>query len=353
MNPGVIRTLVAKDFALFFRNRFYAYITVLGLVFYLVIYFVLPSSVEEDLELALHAPVIPPVFEMLLAEEAGLTVTELDSEEALKEAVTNGDYYIGIDLPADIMEQFAAGEKPQITLYFSAGAPGEIYSAVETMIRELSYMQTGQPLALELSTEVLGQDMLGDQVPLRDRMRVLLALTIIMFEMMGLASLITEEVEQGTIRALLVTPMSTRDLFAAKLIMGVGLSFIQGILFMAIVGGFSHQALIVALAILLGSALFTGSGFLIASLSRDMLSSMGWGILMLVIFIIPSFGIIFPGVTSNWVQAIPSYYLADTVHQASNFGAGWGHNWSNLLILLTWDVAIISAGILALKRRFQ
>jgi ABC-type multidrug transport system permease subunit len=221
------------------------------------------------------------------------------------------------------------------------------------MIRELSYMQTGQPLALEMSTEVLGQDMLGDQVPLRDRMRVLLALTIIMFEMMGLASLITEEVEQGTIRALLVTPMSTRDLFAAKLIMGVGLSFIQGLLFMTIVGGFSHQALIVALAILLGSALFTGSGFLIASLSRDMLSSMGWGILMLIVFLIPSFGIIFPGVTSNWVQAIPSYYLADTVHQASNFDAGWSQNWSNLLILLAWDVVIIGAGILALKRRFQ
>jgi len=221
------------------------------------------------------------------------------------------------------------------------------------MVRELAYLQTGQTLAIDISSEVLGPDMLGEQIPIRDRMRILLVIMLVMFEMMGLASLISEEVEQGTIRALLITPMSARELFTAKLVMGASLAFIQGILFMAIVGGLNHQPLITIIALLLGSALFTGTGFLIASLARDMLSSMGWGITALLIYAIPSFGIMFPGIITDWAKAIPSYYLADAMHQASNFNAGWGDNWANILILLGFNIVIIWGGIMALRRRFQ
>jgi len=352
MNLGVIKALVAKDFALFFRNRFYAYITIIGLVFYLIIYFVMPSSVNENLEIGVYAPVLPPVFE-LIQEEEGLDIVLFESDESLKEAVTDGTYQAGVTLPADIMEKFASGEKPHIILYFSTDILDEVKGAVETMARELAYLQTGQALAIDISVEVLGQDMLGEQIPIRDRMRILLVIMLIMFEMMGLASLISEEVEHGTIRALLVTPMSVRDLFIAKLIMGASLAFTQGILFMAIVNGLSHQPLITIIALLLGSTLFTGTGFLIASLSRDMMSSMGWGIIVLLIYSIPSFGIMFPGIITDWAKAIPSYYLADTIHQASNFNVGWGNNWANLLILLGFNIIIIWGGIMALKRRFQ
>jgi len=352
MNLGVIKALVAKDFSLFFRNRFYAYITVIGIVFYLIIYFVMPSSVDENLEIGLYAPVMPPVFE-LIQEEEGLDIVLFESEESLKEAVTDGVYQAGIALPADIMEKFASGEKPRIMLYFSTDTLDEVEDAVETMVRELAYLQTSQALAIDISAEVLGRDMLGEQIPIRDRMRILLVIMLIMFEMMGLASLISEEVEQGTIRALLVTPMSARELFTAKLIMGVSLTFTQGVLFMAIVGGLNNQLLITIIALLLGSALFTGTGFLIASLARDMLSSMGWGITALLIYSIPSFGIMFPGIITDWAKAIPSYYLADTIHQASNFNAGWGDTWTNILILLGFNIVIIWGGIMALRRRFQ
>ena len=352
MSLGIIKALVAKDFSLFFRNRFYAIVTVIGIVFYILIYFLMPASVDEELKIGLYAPVVPPVFELVQAEE-GLEFEIFDSDEALKEAVADGEHEVGVVLPADIMDKFASGQKPHVVLYFSADTPDEIKDTVEVMIRELSYLQTGQPLAIEVSAEILGPDMLGEQIPTRDRMRLLLAVMLIMFEMMGLASLISEEVEHGTIRALLINPMSVRDLFAAKLIMGVTLTFIQGVLFMAIVGGLNTQPLIILTALFLGSIMFTGSGFLIASLSKDMMSSMGWGVVLLLIYSVPAFGVMFPGSITGWAKAIPSYYLADTIHQASNFNAGWADNWSNLLILLGFNLVIVWGGIMALRRKFQ
>jgi ABC-2 type transport system permease protein len=352
MNFGVIKALVAKDFALFFRNRFYSLITVLGIITYLIIYFVMPSSVDEELEIGLYAPVLPPVFEVIQQGE-GIEFELYDSDEALKEAITDGAHIAGVTLPADIMEKFASGLKPVVTLYFPAYAPDEIKDTIETMIRELAYLQTGQTLAIEVSAEILGPDLLGEQIPIRDRMRLMLAIVLIMFEMMGLASLISEEVEHDTIRALLVTPMSVRDFFTAKLIMGTSLAFVQGALFMAIVGGLNSQPFIVLTALLLGSILFTGSGFLIASLAKDMLTSMGWGITIFLIYSIPAFGVIFPGTVTDWVRAIPTYYLTNTIHQASNFNAGWSGIWTDLLILLAFIIVIVWGGIMALRRKFR
>lgn len=351
MNSHILRALLAKDFALFFRNRFYALITILGIVAYTVIYFVLPGSVNEELEIGLYAPVVPPVFELI--QEEGLKFEVFETEEALIEAVTEGEYAAGVALPADIMDKFALGLKPRITLYFAADAPEEITDAVRVMIRELAYLQTGQPLAIEVSAEILGRDMLGAQIPPRDRMLPLFAVLIIMTETLGLASLISEEVEHRTAQALLVTPVRVQDLFLAKGLLGVSLAFGQAVLFMTIVGGMSSQPLIILATLLLGAVLVTGAGFLVASLAKDMMSVMAWGMVVVIVFMVPAFGIMFPGATSGWVRAIPSYYLADTVHQAANFGAGWGDIWQSLLILAGFNLVIVWGGIMALKRKFR
>jgi hypothetical protein len=351
MNLRIIGALISKDFALFFRNRFFALVTVLGIVAYAIIYFVMPSSVDESLKIGLYATVIPPVLEQL--QEEGLEIEVVESDEALREAVAEGQYVAGVALPADFMEKLILGQKPQITMYFASDTPEEIKDAVKVVIRELVYLQIGQPLAIEVSEEILGPDMIGMQIPPRDRLRPLFAVFIIMIETLGLATLISEEVEQRTIHALLVTPMTVRDLFAAKGTIGVGLAFGQAVLFMAIVGGISSQPLIILTALLLGAVLATGTAFLIASLAKDLMSVMAWSIPALIILIIPSLGVLAPGILTGWVEVIPSYYLVDTVHQAANFGAGWGDVWRNLLVLLGFDLVIVWIGITALRRKFR
>lgn len=351
MNFRIIKALVAKDTSLFFRNRFFALLTALGIITYIIIYFIMPSSVNEKLEIGLYATVVPPVLEQV--SEEGLEIERVESDEALIEAVTEGEYAAGVVLPADIMEKFTSGQKPRLTLYFPADAPAEVKDAVEVMVRELAYLQTGQPLAIETSAEILGPDMLGEQIPPRDRMRPLFAVLLVMFETMGLASLISEEVERGTVRALLVTPMKAQDFFTAKGVMGVSLAFGQAMFFMAIVGGLSSQPLIISTALLLGGILVTGAAFLIASLAKDMMSALGWSAIVMILFCVPAFGILFPGTITGWVKAIPSYYLIDIVHQAASFNAGWGDTWPNLLMLLGINLAIVGAGVLALRRKFR
>ena len=353
MNWRSIGALVHKDLTLFFRNRFISVITVLALVMFALIYFVMPSSVDETLEIGLYAPVVPPALELMQQTDGGLEIAEAESEETLKEGVTEGEYIAGLVFPADIMEKFELGQPPDIKVYFASDMPNEIRGVVDTLVTEMAYLQTGQTLNIDWQAEILGRDMAGAQIPQRDRMRSLFAVFILMTETFGLAALISEEVEHRTAWALLVTPMSVKDLFTAKGILGTLLAFSQAVLLLAVVGGMNAQPLIILIALLLGAVLVTGVAFLMASLGKDFLSVTAWGVPVMIILAIPAIGVMIPGALSGWIKAIPSYYLTDTIYQVSNFGAGWSDVWRNLLILVGINAAIVAIGIWALRRKLQ
>jgi ABC-2 type transport system permease protein len=352
MNARVIKALLKKDIALFMSNRFYMLITIVGLVFYVGIYFILPAQMDEKLSMAMYAPVVPPAF-LQLTEHESVDIEYFTDEESLKKAILNGKYQVAVALPSNIMETWAAGGKPQITVYYASTAPFEITEAIVALVKELSYAQTGQALNFDTTEDVLGPDMLGNQIALRDRMRPLLAVFILLVEILTLASLIAVEIEQGTARAIMVTPLRTSELFIAKGLLGVGLAFGQSILFMVLVGGFSHQPLIILITLIIGSVMVVGIGFLLASLSRDVTAVTGWGMLILIILAVPGIGTVIPGLISDWARVIPSYYLTDTVSRVANYGAGWGDVGINIAVMAGFTALVIWAGMLTLRRRYQ
>jgi ABC-type multidrug transport system permease subunit len=352
MNFRIVKALLKKDLSLFMSNRFYMLITFVGIIFYIAIYFLMPSQIDEELNIAMSADEVPGVFAQLSGQE-GINIEYFADEESLKQAVLGGDYQAGVSLPEDIMETWQSGGIPDIKVYYSSSTAIEIRDAVVSIIEELSYIQTGQSITYNISQEVLGTDMSGDQISLRERMRPLLAAVILLMEILTLASLISVEIEQGTARALFVTPMKTSDLFMAKGILGVGLALVQAILFMLLAGGFANQPVIILITLLLGSLMVVGISFLLASLARDVMAVTSWGMLILIILMIPGFGATVPGILSEWTKVIPSYYLTDTVNRVANYGANWGDVAINLAILAGITVLAIYAGMATLRRRYR
>ena len=349
MNWGRIKALIGKDFSLYFRNRFIAVITVLGIIVYIGFYFLMPKSVDETLEIGVYSPVDIPGFTHVSAE--GLEFIPVESDEILTEGVIAGNYTAGIVLSADFMQALVSGDTPEIDLYVAADVPREIKDSVTAVIREFTYQFAGQPLPVSIKEQVIGNDMVGMQIPPRDRIRPMLAIFLILFETFGLANLIAEELEKGTARALLVTPMSVSEMFIGKGLFGIGLAFTQGVLFMAIVGGLNQQPLIIVLALLLGAIMTTAIGFFIGSLARDFMSVLAWGMIFFIILVIPAFGVMFPGAVTGWIKFIPSYYLVEMVHNVSGFAAGWEDIWMNIVILLAFSLVFFWIGILGIRRK--
>jgi ABC-2 type transport system permease protein len=352
MSARLISTLIKKDLMLFTRNQFYFIMTIVGLVMYITFYFVMPRTVDETLKLGVYAPGISAI-ENSLVNDQGIEAVTFSTLDELREAVYKNEYPVAIALPEDLLTRLANGEKPIITVYFASSAPDEMKGAVTALVKQLAYLITGQYIPLEMRTEVLGPDLLGAQIPWRDRLIPMMAVLILGTEILSLASLISTEVEQNTIKALLVTPLKLRHLLSAKAILGVALAFFQVLLFMLVVGGLSNEPLTMILGLLIGSILVTGLGFLIASLARDMMGVTSWGMTLFLVFVIPAIGGMIPGILSDWAKFLPSYHLVDFVSRLSNYGATFKDISTDLLIMLGWGTVFAVIGTLALRRRYR
>lgn len=351
MNWQTIPPLIKKDLTIFFRNKFYAFITILALAAYIGVYYAMPNMVDEVIEVGLYAPsTSAEVVEML--DEDGISFQLFDSEDSLKQAILAEKIISGIAFPENVVQDALAGAKPTVAIYTPSDVDRDTREAMQVIVETMSLTLTGQSLNIQANEIILGPDLAGSQILPRDRMLPLFAIIVLMFETMGLASLLAEEIQSGTIRALLVSPMSTRELFLAKGIVSVSMVFFQAVVLMTAVGAMQYEPLIILATLFLGALLVTGIGFLMGSTGKDMLSVMAWGILAMILLMVPSVGVIFPGTMTGWAKLIPSYYLVDTVHQVVNYGAGWSQISNNLLLLLIWDTALLLLGATVLKRKF-
>ncbi|MBL8165510.1 MAG: ABC transporter permease [Anaerolineae bacterium] len=356
MNARILRTVILKDLTLYFRNRLFALITVLGIVVYILLYALLPTQVDEDLTVAMYAPSIPDAFVEAMGG-SDVQIAALESDEALQQAVIDSEYMAGIVLTPEVISGIMRGEATVVTVYFASDAPPELVNALRTVLRlafnEVSHTFNGEPLRLELRDEIVGPDMTGQQLALRNRLLPLLAVMLLVLEMMGLATLIADEIAAGTLQALLITPLDLRGLFTGKAIVGVLLAFTQSALLMALTGSLRNEAPLILLTLLISSLVITGLAFLIASVSRGLMSVMAWSLVLTIILIVPSYGVIFPGSLTNWAQFIPTYYMFDAIHQVVNFGASWGAVANNLLVLFVMGVALLAAGVVVMERKLR
>lgn len=351
MSWRTIKTLIAKDFKLFFRNKFFGVMTIFGIILYLVFYFIMPNTVDEKIEIGLYAP---QAFSMFYENiEEGLIIRNMKTEDELKQAVTDKELHIGISIPEDIQKSLMSGKKPQIFVYYSSDLSDEIKEMYTILIGEMINQMSGFEIDIDEVEIVLGPDMGGKQIPYRDRMLPLFAVMLLITETLGLANLITSELEDGTIQALLTTPMKVTDLFVGKGVTGVFLAFSPAVLLMIITGSLTQNVSLIIISLLLGSIMVTGLAFFIASISKDMMSVIAWGTLVMIVLFIPAFTVIFPGPVSGWIKVIPSFFLVDTLHRAVNFDIGWSGNLNNIMFLIGFNIIFVLLGIITLKRKVK
>lgn len=354
---NLISKLVQKDLKLFFRNRFFALVTLMGLIVYIVMYFLLPTEVDQSFGIAMYfedaaATTVDETFGALF------DYTTFPTDAALREAMEGEDEYIvGLSISAENATALTNGIPTTVDVYYAPLLPAETQAAYEDMLAVM--VNTANPtFAAQFSAidddsaVVLGRDLYGESISLRDRMLPMLLLFIMAVEVMGLATLIIQEVENGTARALITSPLRLSHFFASKAVMGLLLAFGQLLLLIVITGNITTAPLPMVATLLLGSLMITGFGFLVAAVSKNSMSVMGWGTLLIMVFSLPAIALLLPGMASGWVQLIPSYFFVDALHSILNFGGGWVEIGRQLTILLVTGVVAMLVGAGALERRF-
>ena len=245
---GVIGAIIRKDLVEFSRDRLYVMLSVLGLAMFILIFWVLPSTVDETIEVGVYAPGMEAVLGSLDPENGkGLGFIDFGSAEELHAAVQGGGEQrvsMGIIFPAGFLASVGEGRPAVVTLLVDGSVAAETRVALSSYVREIAFAVAGDDLPvtqLAQETIILGDDRAGDQTPLRERVRPLLAFFILLVESFALASLVGSEIQQRTVTAILVTPARTGDVLAAKGITGTALAFTQAVIMLLAVRAFGSN----------------------------------------------------------------------------------------------------------------
>jgi ABC-2 type transport system permease protein len=354
----VIGALIRKDIKLFFRNQFFSVMTILGVIAFIGVFYLMPGRPDDTIAIAVYLPLdVDTDTRQFLIDT--LEAEPLPSESSLHSSVEKGDHQAGVVLTADTIDQISRGEPVTLDIFTAPGTSLELEQALKDIFtvgfNNIQINSTSNKINVDDNVTVLGPDLLGigESISLRDRMLPLLILTTFSIELMGLANLISEEIERKTAQALMVTPLTSNQFFSSKAVMGIGLALTEVLVIILATGKITTSPGIVFAVLLTGSLMITGVGFLIASIAKDMLSVISWSTLFLLILSLPGISLIFPTMAGSWIKAIPSYYLSDILNKTLNYGSGWQDAFLSLGILAASGLIMLFGGSALLKRRFQ
>lgn len=406
--PAIVGALLKKELKAYSRDTVYLLLTLLVLVAVPIVFRFLPDSVDETITLAVSPPVSALIEDGkdalrdlgatdeqlaqldeadLTGEQEGLLLLEFEDEEQMTGVIEgtieawqteDGEFVfrdkdadgekpedaervnvdIGIAFPASFIANVATGKDDiTVTVYSDAGVPEEITGAMRSFVREAAYQLAGKELPVDLPAEesiVLGEDRSGDQVTLQEKTRPLLLFMILLMETFSMASLISTEVLQRTVTAVLVTPAKVGDFLAAKTIFGTGLSLSQALIMLALIGGITAENWSLLLVVLLmGAIMFTGVAMFVGSAGKDFMGQLFYAMLFTIPLLIPTFSIMFPGSVAPWIRIIPTYPIIDVLVRSTVYGATWSDSWGSLAYAAAWLVVLYGAGLIALKRKVE
>lgn len=386
---AIISSIVRKDFKEFSRDQLYIFLSILGLVFFALTFYLVPDTVDETITLGVHQTGMDELFDQFRSgagADDGLDLVELDTADHLEAAVAGDldvyrtgagdvvlvgagaepkapkdadklDLGIGIAFPDRFVESTLTGERPTVAVYTDAAVPPEIKGAMTSFVREIAYSITGDELPVTepaQGTTILGPDRAGDQASMRDKLRPMLAFFVLMIETFALSSLIASEVLNRTVTAVLVTPARVGDFLAAKTIYGTILTGGQALILLLVVRTLTPGNWSTLLAtVLLGAVMFTGIAMITGSAGKDFIGTLFYNMLFILPLMIPAFSVLFPGTAAGWVKVMPSYPIIDTLNKVTTYGAGWSEVAGSLGIALAWVAVIYVGGLLVLRKKVQ
>lgn len=369
----IIAAIVGKDLREFSRDRVWVLVTPLALLFIIAAFWLSPERVDETIRVGLYPSSFATTMRLLNAgerdsDEHALEIVSFDSEAALAAAVAgeaadeDEKVPVGIAFPEDFLTAVGTGKPTTVSVYVDGSVPPSLRRAVSSGIRELAFALQAAlsgkhparalPVALpDEQTIVLGEDRVGDQVPLRDKMRPMLALVLLIMEALALAGLVAVEIERRTVTAVLVTPARAADVLVAKGITGAILGMGQTLVFLLATRSFGDQWLLVVTLVLLGAAMMSAIGMIAGATGKDFMSTLFTGVLFVVPLVIPAVAVIIPGASAWWVQAIPSYGITESMVGVLGYGRGWSDVAAHLAITAGWVVVLLAIGVVVLERR--
>lgn len=276
---------------------------------------------------------------------------QYSSEAEIRQAVSTGAVDMGIVLPEGFDSSIAGGNSVKLTGYIWGESLAKHRLTIGVAITDAIREMAGQEPPVNIETTTLGGEA---SAPWSDRLLPFIVLMAVFLGglMLPATSVINEKMKR-TLEALIVTPTSIGDIFAAKGMVGIILSLFMGILILIINQAFGSEPLLLTMVLVLGGVMAVEFGLILGTLLKDFSSLFTvWKTAGIFLFA-PVFLYIFPEIPA-WIGRIfPTYYIIQPIVDISQRGGSWPDIAINVFVLIGLDIILLGIVVLALKKTRQ
>ncbi len=265
----------------------------------------------------------------------------------MRAAVRRGAVTAGVIFPTGFDAALAADEQPSLTTLYWSESLAKNIAIINSTLDQLTAPAENAPSLIRLDVVQLGE---ASTISWTERLLPMLVLmAIILGGVMVPAASLVDEKQKRTLSALTTTPASLLDVYAAKALLGIGISTLMGLVVLVINNAFGGQPALLVLVLALGAVSASVFGVLLGSLVKDinvLLAVMKAGGLVLFA---PALIQLVPDIPQWIAQVFPTYYILNPVLAVSQRNAGFGEIGGELAVLL----ALIGAMVLILVLIFE
>lgn len=329
------------------RNFIFIWAIVAPVVVSLVVSLVFGSLFFEKPDLGIVDQGESQLVTMAIKLES-VNVSEYDTVEGMLAAIQNGSLDMGVVLPEDFDIAVTAGSEVEIKAYISGESLAKNRVILGVTIADLVRDMAGHEAPVSIEMDTLGEE---ETVPWSDRLLPLVVLMAVFLGGLFLpATSVISEKETRTMQALLVTPATVGEVFAAKGLTGVVLSLVMGIVILLLNHAFGTEPMLLIMLLALGAVMAVEIGLMCGIFLKDVTSLFTVWKLGGILLFAPALVYLFPEIPELIFKVFPTYYLVQPVVEIAQQGARWSDVMTDVLVLMAVDVVLVIALVFQLRR---
>ncbi len=296
-------SLFVQDMKISFRNALILFLVIVMLLMIAMLRFVVPKSQGAAEPVFLVDMTEERLIETMLEQEETASFRLLPDRQALLDALEDESETLGIIVSGSVMapeievlhrgllnERTATLMKQQLGREFSGTVP---VVANVTTLRE-SGVRPDNRMAM---------------IP------VLLALDVLMLGFMMGAVLMLEERDEGTLKALRITPVHVSGYILSKALVFLLVGLVYTGLLLVVMGTYPVKPVLFWLIVTMGSLFFTFVGMILATFFRNMSEWMFVGFGALILSMLPVLSFLIPSFNPVWMSWIPTSWMIRTFNE--------------------------------------
>ena len=349
MSLSRVWSLISGDLRLGFRSPVILWLLIMPFVITFLLQVVFVALFDPEPRICIQDSGESEIA-LTLERAEGIRLSRAGSPEELKEYIENNNADLGLVIEDGFDEAVRDGLKPELAFFFSGGSLASNRIVISLHVLDILREMEDRETPVEVILRTRNRD---EAIPISRKL--IPAIVLIVLIITGIfvpAFMLVEEKEHGTLRALLVTPVSLSDVLISKALLGFAMTIAMCFITLALNGALSGQPLALLATIVAGTIVCNAIGLIYGTVAGNAKTLYTLVKSLNILLAGPILFYLFAGLPQWIAKIFPTYWFINPLYSITLEGADFSKVCFKLAVALGVGILLCIA-VIPLSRRMM